>query len=129
MWQWFQKYNFQVHFIGQYFGHLLWNCSQVNVREPYLWQVNIGSGSGLVPPGYKPLSAPRLTQIHAPYGVTRPQRVNAKSVIGNPSFNPELANEKTSLDLFGCPFSFTKHIYHIINLRQAAIDALNTFAY
>ena len=31
---------------------------------PYRWQVNIGSGNGLVPSGTKPLPEPMLTQIY-----------------------------------------------------------------
>ena len=39
-------------------------------------QVNVGSGNGLVPSGNKPLPEPVLTQIYAPYGITRGQWVN-----------------------------------------------------
>ena len=43
--------------------HFLWICSQMNAREHFWWQVNIGSGNGLVPSGNKPLPEPMLTQI------------------------------------------------------------------
>ena len=35
----------------------------MNATEPYWWQVNIGSGNGLVPSGNKPLPKPVLTKI------------------------------------------------------------------
>ena len=38
--------------------------SQMNVAGPYWWEVNIGSGNGLVPSGNKPLPEPMLTQIY-----------------------------------------------------------------
>ena len=34
------------------------------VTGSYWWQVNIGSGNGLVPSGNKPLPEPMLTQIY-----------------------------------------------------------------
>ena len=37
----------------------LWNCSQVNALKTYVWEVNIGSGNGLVP-----LAEPMLIQIY-----------------------------------------------------------------
>ena len=40
----------------------LWNCPQKNVTRPY--QVNIGSGNGLVPSGNKPLPEPMLTKVY-----------------------------------------------------------------
>ena len=40
------------------YGIHLWNAP-----EPDYWQVNIGSGNGLVPSGNKPLHGPMLTQI------------------------------------------------------------------
>ena len=39
------------------------NCSQVNATEACWWDVDIGSGNGLVPSGNKPLPEPILTQI------------------------------------------------------------------
>ena len=36
----------------------------MNATRPYLWEVNIGSGNGLVPSGNKPLPKPMLTQIY-----------------------------------------------------------------
>ena len=39
------------------------------------WQVNIGSGNGLVPSGTKPLPYPMLTKTHAAWGFTWPQWV------------------------------------------------------
>ena len=47
----------------------VWNSSLVNAKKPHQWEVNIGSGNGLVPSGNKPLPEPILTQIC----VTRPQ--------------------------------------------------------
>ena len=44
-----------------------------NATGPHLWDVNIGSGNGLLPSGNKPLPEPMLTQI---YVVTRPQWVH-----------------------------------------------------
>ena len=35
----------------------------MNATGPYWWEVNIGSGSGLVPSGNKPLPEPVLTKI------------------------------------------------------------------
>ena len=56
----------------------LWNCSQINVTGLNRWQVNIGSGNGLVPSGNKPLSEPMLTQIIVAYDITRPQLFDIK---------------------------------------------------
>ena len=56
--------SFQVHFIDWWLGHLSWNSFQVDVFGPHWWEVNIGSGNGLVPSGSKPLPEPMLTQIH-----------------------------------------------------------------
>ena len=66
--------NFQMDFSDWWLRHLLWNCPNMNVTGLHWWSVNIGSGSGLVPSGNKPLPEPMLTQI-LPYGVTRPQWV------------------------------------------------------
>ena len=46
--------------------YLLWNCPQMSAMGLYWWQVNSGSGNGLVPPGNKPLPKPMLTQIYVP---------------------------------------------------------------
>ena len=35
----------------------------MNATRPYWWEVNIGSGNGLVQSGNQPLSEPMLTQI------------------------------------------------------------------
>ena len=43
--------------------------SQLNTTEPYWWQVNIGSGNGLVPSGNKPLPAPMLSQTMLQFAV------------------------------------------------------------
>ena len=43
--------------------HLQWNWSYVSGTEPYWWQVNIGSGDGLVPSGNMPLPEQMLTQF------------------------------------------------------------------
>ena len=37
----------------------------MNINWLYQWEVNIGSGNGLVPSGNKPLHEPLLTQIYA----------------------------------------------------------------
>ena len=50
--------------------------TQVNTTEPRYWEVNIGSGNGLVLSGTKPLLEPMLTQTYVPYDITRPQLVN-----------------------------------------------------
>ena len=47
---------------------LLQNCFQMNATEPHWWEINIGSGNGLVPSGNKPLPKPMLTQIYVPIG-------------------------------------------------------------
>ena len=47
-----------------YFEHWQWNYSQMIATEPPLWEVNIGSGNGLVPSGNKPFSGPMLIQIY-----------------------------------------------------------------
>ena len=44
---------------------------QINVTGPYWWEVNIGSGNGLVSSGNKPLPEPFMS----PYDVIRPQWV------------------------------------------------------
>ena len=36
----------------------------MNATRPYQWQVNIGSGNGLVPSGNKPLPEPMFSQIY-----------------------------------------------------------------
>ena len=43
--------------------YLKWKCLQMNATGPYWWQVNIGSGNGLVPEGTKPLTGPLLPQM------------------------------------------------------------------
>ena len=35
----------------------------MSATEPYWWEVNIGSGNGLLPDGTKPLPEPVLTKI------------------------------------------------------------------
>ena len=44
--------------------HFWLNCCQVNATEPHQWEVNIGSGNGLVPSGNKSLPEPMLTKIY-----------------------------------------------------------------
>ena len=43
-----------------------WNLLdyEMNAKGPHRWQVNIGSGNGLVLSGNKPLPEPMLTQFH-----------------------------------------------------------------
>ena len=43
--------------------HPLWHCSLVNATKPHQWEINIGSGNGLVPLGTKPLPDLMLSQI------------------------------------------------------------------
>ena len=63
---------FKLIFSGWQLGNFLRNCPQMNVTGPYWWQVNIGSGNGLVASGNKPLLELMLTQIY----VTRLQWVD-----------------------------------------------------
>ena len=44
--------------------YLCWNWLKINIIGPYQWEVNIGSGNGLVQSGKKPLPEPRLTQFY-----------------------------------------------------------------
>ena len=44
--------------------HSLWNCTQVNATELHWWEVNIGSGNGLVLSGNKLLLKPMLIQVY-----------------------------------------------------------------
>ena len=72
------RYNDTQEYIEWWCWHLLWNCSQVNGTELRQWEVNIGSGNGLVPSGTKPLPEPMLTQIYvAIWCHYRPQWVNS----------------------------------------------------
>ena len=52
------------NFNEQWLRYLSRHCPQMNATRPYWWQVNIGSGKGLVPSGNKPLPEPMLTQIY-----------------------------------------------------------------
>ena len=52
----------------------------MNDTEPCWWEVNIGSGNGLVPLGNKPLPEPMLTQFLVAYGVARPQWVKQELI-------------------------------------------------
>ena len=56
--------NFEANFIDWWLRYFLWNFLQVILFGPHWWQVNIGSGNGLVPSGNKPLPEPMLTQIY-----------------------------------------------------------------
>ena len=50
---------------GQFYGHMMEaQRSHVNATEHLFWQVNIGSGNGLVLSSNKPLPEPMLTQIY-----------------------------------------------------------------
>ena len=56
-------------------------CRDIALRwippvESHWYEINIGSGDGLVPLGNKPLREPMLPRSVSPYGVTRPQWVN-----------------------------------------------------
>ena len=54
---WFHKYSSLRNWWLRY---LLWNCHQININGSHWWQVNIGSGNGLVPPCNEPLPEPML---------------------------------------------------------------------
>ena len=56
--------NFQADFNDKWQMYVLSNCWQINGTRPYWWNINIGSGNGLVPPGNKPLFEAMMTQIH-----------------------------------------------------------------
>ena len=43
---------------------MLWNCSEVNDMQPDKWEIDIGSGNGLVSWGYKPLPEAMLNQFY-----------------------------------------------------------------
>ena len=57
--------NFRATFSNSWLRYLLWNCPEVIVIRPHWWQVNIGSGNGLVLSGSKTLFEPMLIQIYA----------------------------------------------------------------
>ena len=59
----FRKVILKANFTSWWLMYFLWNHHLMNVTQPYLWSVNIGSGNGLVPSGNKPLPEPMLTQI------------------------------------------------------------------
>ena len=57
----------------------MWNSSHVNATEDIWWQVNIGSGNGLLPSGSKSLSGPIShcwPRSMSPHGANMPQCVN-----------------------------------------------------
>ena len=60
---------------------------RVNATQPHKWEVNLGSGTGLVPSGNKPLTEPMSTQIYVVtgplYGVTTTQEVKIVTSISN----------------------------------------------
>ena len=60
----FKQVIFKLIFSGWWLRYSLWNYPQVILIGTYWWQVNIGSGNGLVPSGNKPLPEPMLTQIY-----------------------------------------------------------------
>ena len=68
------KCTFLTHVVDWILDHILLNFSQINVPEPHWWQVNIGSGNGLVSLSNKPLPGSRLNQMSN--GITRPKWVN-----------------------------------------------------
>ena len=53
-------FKFMASYVEQWPG----NCIQENATCPHWWQVDIGSGYGLVPSGSKPLPEPILTMIY-----------------------------------------------------------------
>ena len=67
---------------GQFYGYMREaQRSHVNATEHLFWQVNIGSGNGLVLSSNKPLPEPMLTQIYVAIYVTRQQWVNTCFVV------------------------------------------------
>ena len=71
----FLLHDFETYFSDWYLNYLSVKPPLLNGTGPHWWLVNIGSGNGLVPSGYKPLPELMLTKFYA-YGVTRPQWVN-----------------------------------------------------
>ena len=59
-----KKCNLKTETLEYVDEYLLWNGSQANAAEQLWWQVNIGSGNGLVLSGNKPLPEPMLSQIY-----------------------------------------------------------------
>ena len=55
---------FLIHVTYSNFVYFEWDCSHLDATGLYWWQVNIGSGNGLVPSGNQPLSEAMLPQIH-----------------------------------------------------------------
>ena len=64
IWMQMLEWNFQSSFSDWYIL-----CPHMNAMGPYWWEVNIGSGNGLVPSGSKPIPEPILTQIYVAYDV------------------------------------------------------------
>ena len=56
------------YFIDQIFA----NFTDLNAARTHRYQVNIGSGHGMVSPGYKPLPSQTFTKNKMQYNVIRP---------------------------------------------------------
>ena len=91
--------------------NLLWNWPQLIFTESHWWEVNIGSGNGLVPPGTKPLPEPILTRSMSPYDITRPQSVTTKSI--------QLHCDTDSMDGYTV---LSSYIIFCTNLRQWELE-------
>ena len=87
--------------------------TEIYIRDCHWWWVSIGSGSGLVPNGTKPLHGPMLTKSHVPYDLTRPQWVNSLA-IANDWLKLGLSDistfDKKNIASFGCGRS----VHHIV---------------
>ena len=64
MWQWFQMWKFQTQLADWYLHNSRTHYLGMNARRPPWWEVNTGSGNGLVLSGRKPLLEPMLSQIY-----------------------------------------------------------------
>ena len=76
--------NIQTRIKDMHFQYFLWNSPQVNAINTHWFEVNIGSGNGLVPSDNKPLPEPTLThsQYHGCWcpGSLRRQGINIHDI-------------------------------------------------
>ena len=70
-WKYFQKHIFQASFTNGYLEVFLWNWSSVSASEPHWWQVNIGSGNGLVPSSTKPRASENIFRLQCKSGSSK----------------------------------------------------------
>ena len=61
--------NSYVYFSNWYLEHFQWNWPELSAKEPHWWQVNSGSGNGLLLSDNKPLPKPVLVQFYRPQWV------------------------------------------------------------